>query len=163
MKKSLAFAFVLLLTTALSAFVAAQATNDDYDRRQGFPSESRIESSQGQPDTPDVISHKYVSKGTRMKCIQVEHHPKQEDDGAACVARLRAYANYTLKFGEVMRAPNDSELYVECAGDKPTRCTLECGRKQGLRLTGENIQVMLIEERGSIDSAYLLGHALDNF
>ncbi len=124
MKKSLAFAFVLLMTTALSAFVVAQATDDDYDRRQGFPPESRIESSQGQPDTPDAISHKYVSKGTRMKCIQVEHRPKQEDDGAACVARFRGYANYTLKFGEVTRAPKDSELYVECAGDKPTRCTI---------------------------------------
>jgi hypothetical protein len=40
---------------------------------------------------------------------------------------------------------------------------LECGRKQGLRLTVENIQVMLIEERGSIDSAYLPGHVLDSF
>jgi hypothetical protein len=120
---ALAFAFAVLMTTVGSVFVATQ-TNDDYDSKRGFPPESRIESSQGQPDRPDVISHKYLSKGIRMKCIQVEHHPKQPDDGAACVAKFEGYAQYTLKFGEVMRAPKDSEVYVECAGDKPTRCTI---------------------------------------
>lgn len=124
MKTSLlAPAFAVLMTVACSVFLVAQE-NDDYDSRRGFPPESRIESSQGRPNEPDMISNRHLSKGTRMKCIQVEHHPKQADDGAACVAKFEDYARYTLKFGETMRAPKDSEVYVECAGDKPTRCTI---------------------------------------
>ena len=123
MNPRLEFAATVLALVGASVFLVAQV-NDANDNPKGFSPESRIESSQGQASEADVIGNKYLSKGTRMKCIQVEHHPKQADDGTACVARFEGYARYTLKFGETMRAPRDSDVYVECAGDKPTRCTI---------------------------------------
>jgi hypothetical protein len=90
----------------------------------GFPPESRLESHQGQPDEPDVIGHRHIAKDVHLKCIQVEHHPKQGDDGAACLLRFEGADKYTLKFGDSMRAPREGEMYLECLGDKPTRCTV---------------------------------------
>ncbi|HEV2467809.1 MAG TPA: hypothetical protein VGS78_01340 [Candidatus Sulfotelmatobacter sp.] len=123
MKSRWGVALAALAVMGISCVVVAQE-NDEYDSRRGFPPESRIESSQGQPNKSGIVSHKYVTKGTRMKCIQVEHNPKHADDSAACVAKFKGYASYTLKFGEVMRAPKDSEVYLECAGEKPTHCTI---------------------------------------
>jgi hypothetical protein len=87
-----------------------------------IPPSSRIESRQGQPGRQDAIGHKRVSKGTSLKCIEVEHHLKQGEDGAACLVRFERGDKYTLKHGESMQAPKDSEVDLECLGDKPTRC-----------------------------------------
>ncbi|HEV7217456.1 MAG TPA: hypothetical protein VGN39_01185 [Terriglobales bacterium] len=90
---------------------------------RGFPPESRLTSRQGYSGQEDVIDHKSVSKGTHLLCLQVEHHPKQTDDGAACFLRFQNGDKHTLKFGETMQANSDGEVYLECLGDKPTKCT----------------------------------------
>jgi len=85
---------------------------------------SVVESKQGLPGEPDVISHKHVSKGAHLKCIQLEHYPKRIDDGAACLLKFKPGNKYTLRQGESMEVPKDSDVYLECPGDKPTRCTV---------------------------------------
>ena len=107
---------LLLLSSAVSLAWPQQSN--------GFPPSTRIESRQGRPGEPDVISHQHGSKGTRLECIQVEHHPKHVDDGAACILKFEGGDKYSLKHGESMQAPKESEVYLECAGDKPTRCTV---------------------------------------
>lgn len=92
--------------------------------RYGFPPSSRMESRQGQDGQPDVISHRHIPKYTQAKCIQVEHHPKQGDDGAACLLRLDSGEKYKLKYGESVRFSKDDDAFLECLGDKPTRCMI---------------------------------------
>ena len=87
-------------------------------------SRARIESRQGQPGQPDLISHKHVSKGAHLKCIQVEHNPKHADDGAACIVRFDGGDKKILTFGNTMRIPKDGEVYLECSGDRPTHCAV---------------------------------------
>jgi hypothetical protein len=88
------------------------------------PPKDRIESRQGYPGATDVIAHKVVSKDTHARCTQVEHHPKSDDDGAACLLRLANGGKFVLKFGQTKEIPVDGEIFLECLGDKPTKCSL---------------------------------------
>jgi hypothetical protein len=117
-------ALLLPLALCASTFLAQQAQPDDDHPRYGFRPDMQIESRQGHPGKPDVIAHKHVSKGVRVKCIQVEHYPKQVDDGAACVVKFEDGSKQALTFGQVTKAPSDGEMYLECLGDRPTRCTV---------------------------------------
>ena len=90
--------------------------------RKGIPRSQWLESHQGYPDQPDVIAHKHISKGTHLACAKIEHHPKLGDDGAACILRFENGDKQTLAFGLESDSPGDGEMYLECAGDKPTSC-----------------------------------------
>ena len=90
----------------------------------GFPPESCLDSQQGQPGKSDVIAHRAISKGTGLECIQVESHPKHRDDGAACLLRFADGTKKILRIREQTTATNDGEVYLECPGDKPTRCSV---------------------------------------
>ena len=98
------------------ASIGASQTN-------GFPPDRRIKSHQGYPGQPDVIAHKFVSAGAHLRCIQIESHPKQSDN-AACLLKFQNGEKKTLAFNETMQANNDGEVYLECFGDKPTKCTV---------------------------------------
>jgi hypothetical protein len=95
-----------------------------FGQEYGFPPDKRIESRQGYPAAADVISHKFVSKGTHMMCMHVQSHPKEGDDGAACLLKFQDGSKKTLNFHETMQAASDGEVYLECLGDKPTKCTV---------------------------------------
>jgi hypothetical protein len=90
----------------------------------GFPPSARLVSRQGWPGEQDVIAHKHISKGTHFKCIQVEHHPKGKDDAAGCLLRFDQGGGQTLPYGKETEAAVDSDVYLECTGDKPTKCTV---------------------------------------
>ena len=112
--------FAALIPVFFVATTCLAGQNPKY----GFPPGSRIESQQGQDGEPGVIGHKRISKGTNLKCIQVQHHPKRTDDGAACLVRFENGDKQTLPAGQVTKAPEDGEVYLECLGDKPTRCAV---------------------------------------
>jgi len=116
---------VTLSLVFLSAtFTLKLKAQQNGDPPYGFPPSSRVESRQGQPDQPDVIGHRHISKGNHLKCILVEHHPKHVDDGAACLVKFDDGDKFTLKSTESMRAPKDGEMSLECLGDRPVRCTV---------------------------------------
>ena len=93
-------------------------------QRYGFPPNSRLESSEGQPNQPDVIAHKFASKGTNFKCTLIESHPKRPEDDAACVLRFENGKKEIVGHGKSTQAEKDGEVYLECSGDKPTRCVV---------------------------------------
>ena len=110
------YAIALLIPITLGSIAFGQ--------QNGFPPDKRIESRQGYPAAADVISHKFVSKGTHMMCMHVQSHPKQGDDGAACLLKFQDGSKKTLDLHETMQAPSDGEVYLECLGDKPTKCAV---------------------------------------
>lgn len=110
---------VVLIPLAISSVSLGQ----EYKKR-GFPPDKRIESRQGYSANTDVIAHRFVPKGTNLMCIQVEHHPKQDDDGAACLLRFQEGSKQTVGFHETTQAPISGEVYLECLGDKPTKCVI---------------------------------------
>lgn len=83
-----------------------------------------LESKQGQPGKPDVIDHGRALKGVHLRCTQVESNPRQGNDSRACILRFEGTDAITLGFGRSLQVPKDGEGYLECLGDKPTRCTL---------------------------------------
>lgn len=97
---------------------------DALGQANGFPPEKRMQSRQGYPGQADVVAHRLISKGTHLMCMQVESHPKQEDDGAACLVKFKDGSNRTLKFHDTIELKNSSEVSLECLGDKPTKCTV---------------------------------------
>lgn len=101
----------------------AQYAHGQYPSK-GIPPSQWLQSRQGYPDQPDVIAHAHISKGTHLACTQVEHHPKHENDGAGCMLRFADGDKQTLTFGQQSLAPLDGEVYLECAGDRPTSCTV---------------------------------------
>lgn len=111
---------ILILIPLTVASVSLGQNN----RERGFPPDTRMESRQGYPGDSDVIAHKFVSKATNLMCIEVEHHPKQDDDGAACLLRFQDGTKQTVNFNETTQAPSDGEVYLECLGDKPTKCVV---------------------------------------
>lgn len=86
--------------------------------------ESLMESRQGQPGLPDIVAHRQVTKDTHLKCVKIEHNPKQAGDRPGCLLRFEDGDRRMLSFGEWFRSPKNGELYLECAGDRPTRCTV---------------------------------------
>jgi hypothetical protein len=90
------------------------------------PRTSFLESRQGNhPYGPDVIDHTSVSKGATLHCDMVEVYDETHKASTACVIRIGGGDKYTLTFGQVMRSPQEGELYLECLGDKPRRCRLK--------------------------------------
>lgn len=108
---------LLLLLAALG--VAAQTTT------KVRPS-SFIESRQGNhPDGPDMIGHAKVSQGDTLMCMLVEVYDESHQSRTACMIRFGSGSKRTLAFKESILTPQDSETYLECAGDKPRRCMIE--------------------------------------
>lgn len=120
--RCIAFVSTIIFSGAVSSAWQAQQGESP---RYGFPPESRLESRYGQHGQADVTAHKHVSKGTHLKCIMVEQNP-QHDRGveAACLLRFEGGDKYTLYNSESMKSPGDAEVYLECAGGKPSRCTV---------------------------------------
>jgi len=113
----------ILSASCCGALAQANYRQAEYPRT-GIPRSQSIESRQGYPNKPDVIAHKHIAKGTHLACSQVEHYPKHVDDGAACVLKFENGEKQTLGFGLESKVPADGEMYLECAGDKPTSCTV---------------------------------------
>jgi hypothetical protein len=108
---------VLLLLTAMS--LAGQT------KTKPKPT-SFIESRQGNhPDGPDTIGHRTVSQGDTVLCMLVEVYDESHQSSTACMIRFGDGPKHTLAFNESMLAPQESEAYLECAGDKPRRCMVE--------------------------------------
>jgi len=87
---------------------------------------SFIESRQGNhPNGPDTIGHGKVSQGDTLMCLLVETYDlENQRPSTACLVRFGIGKQHTLAFHESMFAPEDSEAYLECAGDKPRRSEL---------------------------------------
>jgi hypothetical protein len=113
----------ILLLALLVSLVSLIARGQEEDPHTGFP-HSRLESRQGYPDHADVISHRHVSPETHARCIQVEDHPSQAADSAACLLKYDTGEKYRLNAGKSMQFPKDGEVYLECLGSKPTRCVV---------------------------------------
>jgi hypothetical protein len=118
MKKS-RYGFTLLLLLA-AVSIAGQTTTKPRRRPTSF-----IESRQGNhPDGPDIIGHGKVSQGDTVICMLVGVYDESHSS-TACIIRFGDGPQHTLEFNESMPAPQDSEAYLECAGDKPRRCKVE--------------------------------------
>jgi hypothetical protein len=114
MKRNCGGLSVLLLVAAVS--VAGQT------KTKPRPT-SYIESRQGNhPDGPDIIGHATVSQADRLMCMLVEVYDESRQSSTACVVRFGKGPKHTLALQESMDVPQDSEAYLECAGDKPRRC-----------------------------------------
>jgi len=50
------------------------------------------------------------------------YDPESQQPSTACVIRFGDGQKHTLAFKESVPVPQDSETYLECAGDKPRRC-----------------------------------------
>lgn len=109
---------------ALLLFAGTLVAFAQSPKRVGFPPESRLTSTLGYSGQENVIAHRVVSKSTHAQCIQVEHHPKTENDGAACVLRLPGGERLVIKFNETAEIPTGGEIFLECQGDKPAKCTV---------------------------------------
>lgn len=108
---------VLVLLTGIS--VAGQTTTKP--RPSSF-----IESRQGNdPEGPDVIGHRTVFHGDTVFCMLVSVYDESQVSSTACVIRFGDGPKHTLAFNESMPVTEDSEIYLECAGDKPRRCVVE--------------------------------------
>jgi len=59
-----------------------------------------------------------------LECIQVGYNPKQDSGTAACIVTFKNGIKVTLPHGRVSNAPTDGEVFLECAGGRPTRCTI---------------------------------------
>lgn len=85
-----------------------------------------IESRQGNhPDGPDMIGHGTVSEGDTLLCSLVGVRDESHQSSTACVIRFADGPKHTLAFNESMLAPQDTNVYLECAGDKPRRCEIK--------------------------------------
>ena len=116
MKRNCCSVVLLLLLAALG--VAGQTTAK-------LKPSSRIESRQGNhPDGPDMIGHAKVSQGDTLMCTLVEVYDENQSS-TACVIRFGDGPRHTLGFGKSILAPQDSDAYLECAGDKPRRCMVK--------------------------------------
>jgi hypothetical protein len=114
MKRSLPRLTLSLLLAAVS--VAGQTKTKP--RPTSF-----IESRQGNhPDRPDMIGHGKVSQGDTVMCMLVEVYDESHQSSTACMIRFGDGPKHTLAFNDSMPAPQDSDAYLECAGDKPRRC-----------------------------------------
>jgi len=81
-----------------------------------------MQSRQGYPDQPDVISHRRVAKNTKVTCIRVQYNPVQgADETAACLIRFEGEKR-RLKYNETIRLAKNADLYLECLGGRPTEC-----------------------------------------
>jgi hypothetical protein len=69
-----------------------------------------------------MIGHAKVSQGDTVMCMLVELYDESHQSSTACMIRFGDGPKHTLAFKESMPAPQDSEAYLECAGDKPRRC-----------------------------------------
>ena len=118
MKRSCPSLILLVLLAAIS--VAGQTTTKP--RPTSF-----IESRQGNhPNGPDMIGHKTVSHGDALLCMLVEvYDGKLRSPATACVIRFGDGPKHSISFNETFLAQQDSEAYLECAGDKPRRCMVE--------------------------------------
>lgn len=84
---------------------------------------SFIETRQGnQPDSADVIGHGTVFKADTLQCTLAEVYDQSHSSSTACMIRFGDGPAQKLAFNESMPAPQDGEVYLECAGDKPRRC-----------------------------------------
>ena len=114
MKRNCSRLILLLLIAALS--VAGQT------KTKLRPS-SRIESREGNhPDGPDMIGHAKVSQGDTLMCTLVEVYDESHQSSTSCMIRFGRGPRHTVAFGESISTPEDSDAYLECAGDKPRRC-----------------------------------------
>jgi hypothetical protein len=87
---------------------------------------SFIESRQGNhPDGPDMIGHRKVSQGDTVMCVLLEVYDESHQSSTACMIRFGDGTRHTLAVNESIGAPQDSEAYLECAGDKPRRCMVK--------------------------------------
>jgi len=117
MKRSRASWTLLLLLAAAS--VSAQT------KARSGPT-PYIETRQGNhPDGPDMIGHRIVSEGDTLLCSLVEVYDESHQSSTACVIRFAHRPKHTLAFSESILAPDDTEAYLECAGDKPRRCMIK--------------------------------------
>lgn len=118
MRMRLLLFYVLVATITMASTLFAQ------EEKTSSPPESRMETRQGYSGQSDVVAHRFVSKGTLFRCIQVEHHPKDRDDHAACQLRFKDGSEYTLAFNDTTHAEVDGEVSLKCLGDKPTKCVI---------------------------------------
>jgi len=117
MKRSCPSLILLLLVGVLSA--AGQT-------KPKLKPSSRIESREGNhPEGPDMIGHAKVSQGDTLMCMLVELYDESHQSSTACVIRFGDGPRHTLAFGQSVSAPQDSDAYLECAGDKPRRCMVK--------------------------------------
>lgn len=108
---------ILILSLLLAALGVAGQTNTKLR-----PS-SRIESREGNhPDGPDMIGHAKVSQGDSLMCMLVEVYDESHRSSTACMIRFGGGSRHTLAVGESISAPQYSDAYLECAGDRPRRC-----------------------------------------
>jgi hypothetical protein len=116
--------WTMVSLTILVGVVQLIAQDQEDDPRTGFPPSTRMETRQGYPDRADIISHRHIAKDTHAKCIQVEDHPGQGTESAACVLRYDTGEKYRLEFYKSMRFAKDGEVYLDCSGNKPVRCVV---------------------------------------
>jgi len=115
----------MLSLTLLASLVSLIAQDQEEDPLTGFPAPTRMESRQGYPGQADVVSHRRIVKDAHAKCIQVEYNPGDAgDESAACLLRYDTGEKYRLNFKKSIRFPKDGEVYLECLGNKPTRCVI---------------------------------------
>jgi hypothetical protein len=89
-----------------------------------------IESLQGNnPGRADTIGHAKVSRGDTLRCTLVGVYDASHQASTACVVRFGNGPWYTLGLNDSMSAPEESEAYLECAGDKPRRCRVKVTAK----------------------------------
>ena len=81
-----------------------------------------LRSVQGQHDKRDVVDHKRVSQGANLVCYSIESHPRQGDDGKACLLKFVDAGTHVLSFKDSIKVTKDDEVYLECLGDRPTTC-----------------------------------------
>lgn len=118
------FSLILLVSLVLVSLVPLIAQDQEEDPLTGFPPPTRMESRQGYSGQADVISHRRILKDSHAKCIQVEDHPSSDEENSACLLRYDKGESYRLNFKKSIRFPRDGEVYLECLGDKPTRCVV---------------------------------------
>jgi len=58
-------------------------------------------------------------------CMLVEVYDESDQSSTACMIRFEDGPKHTLAFNDSMPAPQDSDTYLECAGDKPRRCMVK--------------------------------------
>jgi hypothetical protein len=87
---------------------------------------SFIESRQGNHPDGDMVGHGKVSEGDTVRCVLVGVYDETHQSSTACMIRFADGRKHTLLvLNESMSVLQDSEAYLECAGDKPRRCMVE--------------------------------------
>jgi hypothetical protein len=116
--------WTVLSLALLASLVPLVAQDQEEDPHTGFPPSTRMESRQGYPGHADVISHRHIAKDTHAKCISVQYNPDQAGESAACLLRYDTGEKYRLNFKQSIQFVKDGEVYLECLGNKPTRCVI---------------------------------------